>query len=176
LSAIKSEGRTDVERARLNKPDALGRPSSPIPGPTVESRHEHEMISRDAKGYSFGELSGAGVPLRVASRWGVPVDIRRRSVLGANITALKAWFGTAKPRKKQSEARKVEKEIVKVAEEAAAEVEKEVKAVEKAVVKAEKKVKRAGTAAKKEEKKIAKKAGKPRKKRAVKKATKKKAN
>jgi ribosomal protein L13E len=55
----------------------------------VDSDSLHE---RAARGFSFGELSSAGIPLDAAKRQDLSVDIRRRSVVDQNVEALKGWF------------------------------------------------------------------------------------
>ena len=82
-----------VEVKAQRRPKAvLGRPKGAVPEAEVSSRHEGGLVQRAGKGFSFEELSGAGVPLRLARRWGVRVDGRRRSALGPNVRALKSWF------------------------------------------------------------------------------------
>jgi ribosomal protein L13E len=63
----------------------------------VVARHGTETVEREGRGFSKGELSGAEFPLILAARWRVPVDLRRRSALRANVSALKKWF--VKPKK-----------------------------------------------------------------------------
>ena len=127
----------------------------------VETRHGTEMMSRMGRGFSLGELSGAGLSPNLASGWGARTDSRRRSVLQANTDALKAWGAKAAASKKQPGAvKKAEKEIEKVA----GEVEEEVKAVEEEVQKAGKKVKKEAKKAEKAVKAKAEKKPKPKKK------------
>jgi ribosomal protein L13E len=64
----------------------------PPPGATIASRHIDSLHERSARGFSFGELASAGVPLNAAKREGVSLDIRRRSVVEGNVEALKGWF------------------------------------------------------------------------------------
>jgi ribosomal protein L13E len=63
----------------------------------VVARHGTETVEREGRGFSKGELSGAELPLILTARWKVPVDLRRRSVLRENVSALKKWF--VKPKK-----------------------------------------------------------------------------
>jgi ribosomal protein L13E len=70
------------------EPLALG----PLPEATIASRHIDSMHERPARGFSFGELASAGVPLNAARRQGLSLDIRRRSVVDGNVEALKGWF------------------------------------------------------------------------------------
>jgi hypothetical protein len=98
----------------------------------------------------MGELVGAGLPLNLASNWGVRLDLRRRSVVDSNVASLKSWNshpGTAK--RMEGAAKEVEEEIEKVGREIkkeAVKVEKEAEKVEREVkeeaVKAEKTVRR----------------------------------
>lgn len=83
----------------------------PVPPPKVLSRHEGEMHRRDARGFSFGELEAAGVGLVFARDHGVMVDVRRRSVLDENVTALKGWYvpPSKKPKAEAEEAAEEEK-------------------------------------------------------------------
>lgn len=68
------------------------RPKGAAPLAMVSSRHEGAMIERRARGFSMGELGGAGFNLREASRLGLTTDIRRRTVLEPNVESLKSWF------------------------------------------------------------------------------------
>ncbi len=54
------------------------------------------MRERPARGFSFGELSSAGVPLNTARRGGLSLDLRRRSVHVVNVEKLKGWFKVPK--------------------------------------------------------------------------------
>lgn len=120
-----------------------------VPEAVVSTRHGTELISRQGRGFSLGELSGAGLTPRLASESGVRVDVRRRSVLEGNVESLKAWGGHRAAAKKQvGRVKKVEEELEKVGKEVekeAVKAEKEVVRVEKAakkkVAKAEKAVK-----------------------------------
>ncbi len=69
----------------------------PAPGAVVASRHIDSMHERAARGFSFGELSSAGVPLNLAKREGLSVDVRRRSVVAGNVEALKGWLKSPAP-------------------------------------------------------------------------------
>ncbi len=73
----------------------------PPPEATVASRHIDSMHERPARGFSFGELASAGVPLNSAKREGLSLDVRRRSVVDGNVEALKGWFKS--PRGSSSE-------------------------------------------------------------------------
>jgi ribosomal protein L13E len=69
----------------------------PAPGAIVASRHIDSLQERAARGFSFGELSSAGVPLNVAKREGLSLDVRRRSVVAGNVEALKGWLKSPAP-------------------------------------------------------------------------------
>jgi ribosomal protein L13E len=71
---------------------AIRKPVGRVPTATVVARHGTENVEREGRGFSKRELSGAELPLILAARWRVPVDLRRRSVLRANVSALKKWF------------------------------------------------------------------------------------
>lgn len=72
----------------------------PPPGAIVASRHIDALEERAGRGFSFGELSTAGVPLNVARREGLSVDVRRRSVVAMNVEALKGWLKNPAPVRK----------------------------------------------------------------------------
>jgi ribosomal protein L13E len=72
---------------KAKKPD-LGPPPSAI----IVARRVDSLRERAARGFSFGELSSAGVPVNSAKREGVSLDIRRRTVLDGNVEALRGWF------------------------------------------------------------------------------------
>jgi ribosomal protein L13E len=75
----------------------------PPPEATILSRHIDSSHERLARGFSFGELASAGVPLDAAKREGLSLDIRRRSVVEGNVEALKGWFKSAKSATKTGE-------------------------------------------------------------------------
>jgi ribosomal protein L13E len=152
--AKKVEGATKREAKKLEKAVERKverrappqRPSGHVPTPMVLSRHGEGMVSRQGRGFSLGELSGAGVAPRLASRWGVRVDSRRRSVIEGNVGLLRGWTSRAGTASKvESGAKKAGEEIREVERK----VEKEAVAVEAEVVKLEE-------AAGKEAKKVAK--------------------
>ena len=125
--AIKSAGGKKADRKEAETKEAV--PGSeprqvvevkPVPAPRVIARHEREMMQRSARGYSLGELESAGLAFVVAKKAGVPLDLRRRSVLGANVESLKGWYvPPVKPVKKegaeQAKPKKKQKKAVKVA-------------------------------------------------------------
>jgi ribosomal protein L13E len=66
----------------------------PAPTPMVTTRlvDPGSMHQRDARGFSFGELASAGVPLNAAKHQDISVDLRRRSVVEQNVEMLKSWY------------------------------------------------------------------------------------
>lgn len=87
-ASSKAKKEVPVKVSAKAEPPVLG----PPPEATVESRHIDSMHERPARGFSFGELASAGVPLNSARREGLSVDVRRRSVVDGNVEALKGWF------------------------------------------------------------------------------------
>jgi ribosomal protein L13E len=86
-----------AKKAKPTEPRPRARmPVAAMPHASVESRHLGEMVTRQAKGFSMGEVSQAGVSQVLANRWNLPRDIRRRSVLSPNVEALKGWFSGVK--------------------------------------------------------------------------------
>jgi ribosomal protein L13E len=113
------------------------KPGGHVPTAMVSSRHGANMILRAGKGFSRGEVEGAGVQFRQVRDWGLPVDFRRRSVLEYNVSSVKNWAAHTRPVEAPGgEVRKLEEEIVKVEKE----VKKEVGKVKKEVKKVEKQV------------------------------------
>jgi ribosomal protein L13E len=85
-----------VETEAPPRPAEAPRPKGQAPRAMVSSRHEGAMIEREARGFSIGELGGAGFTLGSASRLGLATDIRRRTVLEKNVESLKGWFSPPK--------------------------------------------------------------------------------
>ena len=77
--------------AKATKPRPT-RPSGHVPGATVSARHGIGMVERGGKGFSMKELAEGGLPLGLALKWRVPVDLRRRSAIQANVAAIKKWY------------------------------------------------------------------------------------
>jgi hypothetical protein len=110
----------------------------------VMARHDGGMVMRNSKGFSYGEVESAGVAPLSAKKWGLPLDLRRRSILGHNVEALKKWYAQAKHAGKVGELKKLEEEFEKVekkvkkgvakAKKETAKVEREAKKLEKEVV------------------------------------------
>lgn len=137
------------------------RPSGRVPEPTVMARHGIVMVSRRGKGYSMGELSGAGLQRGMATMWGVSVDVRRRSVLDGNVESLKKWRShSGQEPKAEGKLKKVEEELEKVE----MQVKKEAVEVKKEVAKVEKELKKEAAKAEKAVKAKAKPKSKPKKK------------
>lgn len=146
--------REGVKAKAAKKAAGPSRPAGAVPKAQVVARHGLDTVTRLGRGFSLGELEGAGLPEGLAREWEVRVDYRRRSVLDENVSALKVWSSHRPAVKERGEVQKVEAELEKVAEEieegakeaaeivvkAGREVEKEAKKVEKGAAKAEKKV------------------------------------
>lgn len=131
----KPEGAGDFKEAG----EEVNKPTGRVPTASVSARHGINMIVRRAKGFSLGEAKSAGLSLHLALRWGLPLDIRRRSVLDANVESVKGWTAHSKPMKKEKEGelKKLEEEVVKVEKEVkkeAAKAKAEVKKAEEKVV------------------------------------------
>jgi len=92
-AAVKKAEAMPVAKVRWLKPVAAP------PRAVVSTRHEGEMISRDGRGFSMGELESAEFPQALARSWSVPLDVMRRSVLEANVESLKGWFAGARKEK-----------------------------------------------------------------------------
>jgi ribosomal protein L13E len=63
----------------------------PPPSAMVSARHLDSMHERAARGFSFGELTSAGIAILAAKRGGLSVDVRRRTVREENVDLLKTW-------------------------------------------------------------------------------------
>jgi len=76
----------------ISKPEPLK--LGPPPMAVVATRHvdSDSLHERQARGFSFGELSSAGVPLNAAKNHDLSVDVRRRSVVDKNVQMLKGWL------------------------------------------------------------------------------------
>ena len=102
----KAKPKKQAEKATTAKPKVeaeappraaeVPRPKGEAPRAMVNSRHEGAMVEREARGFSIGELGGAGFTLGSASRLGLATDIRRRTVLEKNVESLKSWFSPPK--------------------------------------------------------------------------------
>jgi ribosomal protein L13E len=132
------------------KAEAPKRPTGKVPEAFISSRHGTGTVTREARGFSLGELSGAGVPARLASKWGARIDYRRRSVLDSNVVSLRSWGGHLVPAKKhEGRVKRAEEELEKVEKEVEEEVERGVAEVEKEAIKVEREVKKEAVKAEK---------------------------
>ncbi len=129
---------------------ALPRPTGKPPEATVVARHGTGVVTRLGRGFSMGELAEVGLAPRLASRWGVRLDVRRRSVLERNVNSLKQW-GTHAAAGKRAEGRikRAEQELAKVGEEVEKELKKGAAEVEKEAAKVEKEAKKEAVRAEK---------------------------
>jgi ribosomal protein L13E len=91
-SAVPKRKRVKVKEAAKPARPVVQKPVGRVPTAMVVARRGTETVEREGRGFSKGELSGAELPPLLAARWKVPVDLRRRSVLRANVSALKKWF------------------------------------------------------------------------------------
>ncbi len=103
MSSKPKKGKAVAKKQAEEKPvkpvrQEIKKPGGRVPRATVSSRHGFGIIARAGKGFSRGELTGASLTARLAGKWRVPTDFRRRSVLDPNVQALKKWF-TAQPHK-----------------------------------------------------------------------------
>ncbi len=133
----KGKGQKKQEPVKAKKEKPV-RPAGKAPEAMVTSRHGTGMVTRAGKGFSAGELEGAGLSPNFASRWGVQLDLRRRSVIDGNVSSLKGWYphpGAAK--RAEGRIKEVEEEVEKVGRE----LKKEAVRVEKAAEKVEHEVK-----------------------------------
>ncbi len=89
--AAKPAGKKAEIPAEPTRPKIV-RPSGRVPHAVVSSRHEQGMVERAGRGFSIGELAGAGLSPFLARKFGAQTDPNRRSILEANVAALKAWY------------------------------------------------------------------------------------
>jgi ribosomal protein L13E len=113
------------------------KPTGRIPQAMVIARHGTGTITREGRGFSIGELSGSGLAPGLATKWGVRMDPRRRSVVEGNVGLLRDWQTSPGMRVRvEGEGKRVEKEL----ERAGKAVEKGSITIEREVVKAAKEV------------------------------------
>ncbi|MDG6929537.1 MAG: hypothetical protein JRN29_05820 [Nitrososphaerota archaeon] len=112
-------------------------PAGKAPTAAVYSRHGSLMISREGRGFSVGEISGAGLAPGRVSEWGARVDYRRRSVIDSNVSALRSWSPS-----RAAEKAEPEKAAAKIEHAGAAAVEEAEKAMKRAIKKPEKAAKK----------------------------------
>ena len=96
--AVEEEVEKEVKRVERAVDRSAERPKAKAAGPVgrapvaaVLARHRGGTISRHGRGFSFGELSSAGLSAAAAAKWGARVDYRRGSVVEGNVSALKGW-------------------------------------------------------------------------------------
>ena len=159
-----SSRRKSAKKEKKQEPTKVAKakpvkPTGKAPEAMVTSRHGVGFVTRQGRGFSMAELSGAGLSRNLASNWGLRLDPRRRSVVDSNVLSLKGWSshpgavkraeGVAKEMEEEIEkvGKEVKKEAIKVGKQAE-KVEHEVKGE---VVKAEKAVRRKSKPKKKKE-------------------------
>jgi ribosomal protein L13E len=139
----KAKGKEKAEPTKAAKAKPV-KPTGKPPEATITSRHGAGFVVRLGRGFSMGELAGAGLSRDLASDWGLRLDLRRRSIVESNVASLRSWSshpGTTKRtegvaeevkeevekvgREVKTEATKIEKEAVKEAEKVKSEVKKE---------------------------------------------------
>lgn len=148
------EKKSEAPRVKREK---VSRPAGKVPEAIVTARHGTGLVTRAGRGFSIGELSGAGMAPRLASGWGLRLDARRRSVIQGNVNSLKKWEAhSGLAEKAEGRVKEVEEEVEKVVHEVKAEVVK----AEKEAVKVEKQVRREAVGAGKRVERKAEKAGK----------------
>ncbi|HYB75680.1 MAG TPA: ribosomal protein L13e [Nitrososphaerales archaeon] len=113
------------------------RPTGGAPPAVVRVRHGSDLMVRQARGYSPGELEQAGLGMGLARRWGLSVDERRRSALEGNVSSLKKWSSQAKKVTVEARVEGEMRTIEKV-------VEKEIHRAGKEIHRAEKEMKKTG--------------------------------
>ncbi len=138
-------GKEEPKAARVPPP----RPAGKTPVALVTARHVTGVVPREGRGFSAGELEGAGIPSRLASRWGVRLDIRRRSVIQGNVDSLKNWgshlSAVRRPEGRakvvEEEAEKAGKKVKQGAAKAGREIKRGAEEMEKEAAEAEEDVK-----------------------------------
>jgi len=160
LSSRQKKEKPERKGAQRTVTEQLARPSGKAPDAMVTSRHGQGVVTREGRGFSLGELTGASLTPRLASGWGVRFDPRRRSTLGGNVDSLKAWAAHAATVRKESHA----KELVEDVEKVERAVKKGAARAEKEAVKVETEVKEEARKAEKAVKRKVTKKAKPKKK------------
>ncbi|MBI3859886.1 MAG: ribosomal protein L13e [Thaumarchaeota archaeon] len=97
-SRRKTKGSKEKETMTDAQPKIVS-PSGRMPSPKVNTRHNGGMVTRAARGFSLTELEAAGIDVRHARSFRLPVDPFRRSSVGPNVEGLKTWYvpGKAAP-------------------------------------------------------------------------------
>lgn len=92
------------EGGRASKGERKGikivRPKGPPPSPIVKIRNNNDIKIREGRGFSIGELKESGLDESLAKRFGLRIDLRRRSVIIDNVDALKKWLKPKVSRKR----------------------------------------------------------------------------
>jgi ribosomal protein L13E len=135
LSSRPKRRTKDAEKVVKPARPRLEKPVGPVPAAQVMARHEGSMVGRGSRGFSWGEVESSGIAMGTAKGWGLPLDIRRRSVLEENVGALKTWYSKARQVERPTETKKLEKEIEKIGKEAEKEVKKGAAKVKREAVK-----------------------------------------
>ncbi len=136
LSGTKSKKAAVKKEKKSERPakEKTMRPSIPPPSARIQTRHGGGFVERPGRGYSMREVTDAGLGARTARSWKVPLDLRRRSRLDENVSALKKWVSQ---RKRPSVESRVEGEVKKIEKTVGKEIrkaEEEIEKVEKEVV------------------------------------------
>ena len=149
MSSSSKKKSLGASRKKEEKPKHVSRvkilrPAGAAPLAVVTVRHGSRLMSRQAKGYSVREVEQAGLGVRLARKWGLSVDDRRRSALEGNVSSLKKWISQAKKTtteaRVQGEMRAIEKAVEKEVQRAEIGFEKEVERAELEVEKIGKEV------------------------------------
>jgi len=80
--------------------------------PDVKKPGEDEI--REGRGFSIGEILGAGLTLHEAKRWRIPIDKRRRSTHDWNIQKLKEYLEAPAVIEKEAEVKEEIEEVGKI--------------------------------------------------------------
>ena len=63
-----------------------------LPTPLIRKRKGNVQLIGNGRGFSYDELSKAGMSLDVAKKTGLRIDLRRRTTNEENVERLKEWF------------------------------------------------------------------------------------
>lgn len=141
MSSRQKEAKTSAASKRKAEEEVrVAKPRGAVPVAFVSARHEAGMVSRPGRGFSLGELTAAQLPFNLARRWGLRLDLRRRSTIGGNVASIKTWAAGARPARAEGEVKRLEGELVKVEKEVKKEVKKEAAKVRKEAKKVEREV------------------------------------
>lgn len=118
------------------------KPSGRAPQALVMARHSREMKARPGRGFSLGEVAGAGLAPRLVAEWGASLDVRRRSVIEGNVGSLKKWAAPVGAGVKvEREVKRAEEKVVRAVEEVEEDMERGERTVKKEAKRAEKAIK-----------------------------------